>query len=110
MDGLQFVGVVVPFRFLALLIILTAVALCNLALEKRQLSLKQKISALHFELDELDERRARLFLTTQQLGAPIQLYADSVGHDAVQSVQQPVSRPDLRPLLEWKILQSAEGR
>ena len=65
------------FRFVALLCVMTVLALVNLSLEKQSLSLKQQISSLHEELELLNEQRARLYLTTQQLSAPPRLYAAS---------------------------------
>ena len=95
------------FRFVALLLVVTAVSIGKISLEKRSLLCKQLISDHHFQLDELNERRARLFLATQQLSGPSRLYAESIRDS--QTERRHASQDVVPPLLEWRIRQDSEG-
>ena len=61
------------FRFACVLCVLTGVALIGIALERRNLTLKQTISSQYSEIDTLKTERCQLILQTQSLGAPLKL-------------------------------------
>src|SRR5690606_24403398 len=57
------------FRFIAALVLIVAVSLSAIALEKRELALKRAISLQHFRMDQLMEERARLRIRLHKLSA-----------------------------------------
>ncbi|MFQ5734301.1 MAG: hypothetical protein ACE5KM_20375 [Planctomycetaceae bacterium] len=64
------------FRFGFALLLVLAVSLAGVAVEKATLSTRRDISRQHYQLDALREERARLRLRTQKLGAPARLLRD----------------------------------
>ncbi|MEZ5943172.1 MAG: hypothetical protein R3C18_17395 [Planctomycetaceae bacterium] len=62
------------FRFLAALVLVTAVALTSVAIQKRNLALKRDISQQQYELERLREDEARLRLEVQRLESPQRLH------------------------------------
>ena len=58
------------FRFTAAILLVVAVSLCGVAMEKSTLKLKRDISRQEFQKEVLLEEHAQLRLKTQQLGAP----------------------------------------
>lgn len=61
------------FRFACTIVILTAVSLIGIRLEKENLALKREVSEQHYELQQLNEDRCRLMLEVQKLNAPGEL-------------------------------------
>jgi len=61
------------FRFACTIVILTAVSLIGIRLEKENLAIKREISDQHDELQQLNEERCRLMLEVQKLNAPSEL-------------------------------------
>ena len=97
------------FRFLATLTILTGISIVGIALEKQNLTLKQKFSQQHYELHELEEQRCRLFLKTQQLGAPPRLFRDWNSEDfkLAKHRRDPGEVVPVPPVLEWQLRSGA---
>jgi hypothetical protein len=58
------------FRFAAAILLVVAISLCGVAMEKSTLELKRDISRQEFQKEVLLEEHAQLRLKTQQLGAP----------------------------------------
>jgi hypothetical protein len=61
------------FRFGAAVLLVVAVSLLGIALEKRNLSLRRTISLQLYRAEQLQERCVRLRLQSEQLGAPARL-------------------------------------
>lgn len=61
------------FRFGAAVVLIVAISLVGIALEKQALSLKRAITLQTYRARQLEERRARLRLESERLGAPQQL-------------------------------------
>jgi len=55
------------FRFIAALMLLLAVSLVGIGLEKHELALKRSISLQHYRMDQLLEERARLRIRMHKL-------------------------------------------
>ena len=91
------------FRFAAALGLLTALSLAAITVEKQNLSCKRTISLQHYQLQALRERRCRLVLETQQLGAPLKLLKEVNQTDDWQPSRVDVPVPDVPPLLEWRL-------
>lgn len=64
------------FRFVFALLLVVAVSLLGVALEKRILALKRATALQQYRAEQLDEQGIRLRLRTQQLGAPARLIED----------------------------------
>ena len=103
------------FRFIATLAILTGISIYGMSLEKQNLKLKSVVSKQHYELHELEELRSRLFLKTQQLGAPPKLIRDWNSKDLSEKYlvkskeQSPKDEAENSPppLLEWRLRRDA---
>jgi len=63
------------FRFAAALMLVVAVSMAQVGLEKQSLSLRRKVSRQYYQLDELLELHAQLRLDIQQISAPSQFVA-----------------------------------
>ena len=61
------------FRFGAAVLLVVAVSLLGIALEKRNLSLRRTTSLQLYRAEQLQERCVRLRLQCEQLGAPARL-------------------------------------
>lgn len=61
-------------RFLALLSLLVAVALANIAIEKQILKVKRERTLQVFQTEILLERNARLKLRTEELTGPLRTF------------------------------------
>ncbi|MBT5018102.1 hypothetical protein OAF98_00400 [Planctomicrobium sp.] len=100
------------FRFIATLAILTGISIYGMNLEKQNLKLKSIVSQQHYELHNLEEQRSRLFLKTQQLGAPPRLIRDwnlKENYLVRTKEQFPKDKSDNSPppLLEWRLRRDA---
>lgn len=103
------------FRFIATLAILTGISIYGMSLEKQNLKLKSVVSKQHYKLHELEELRSRLFLKTQQLGAPPKLIRDWESKDLkdkylVETKKRfPKNEAEMTPppLLEWRLRRDA---
>lgn len=90
------------FRFVAAVVIVTAVALGEIAIEKEILSLKRSISLQHYQLRLLEEKRARLILKTQEMAAPARLL-EMQDRSARTTGEGTPEEQALNPLLEWRL-------
>jgi hypothetical protein len=61
------------FRFGAAMLLIVAVSLLGIAVEKRTLALKRTISLQRYRAEQLRERNIRLRLRCEELGAPARL-------------------------------------
>jgi hypothetical protein len=61
------------FRFGAAMLLVVAVSLLGIAVEKRSLALKRTISLQLYRAEQLRERCVRLRLRCEELGAPARL-------------------------------------
>ena len=92
------------FRFGVALLLVVAISLTGVAIEKMTLSYKRDMSRQQFRLQELRDEHARLRLRTQELGAPARM-VESMGTENRQ-LQRPkrrtaASKTGKRPLLHW---------
>ena len=78
------------FRFGSAIVLVVLISAAGIALEKRALEFRRKVSRQHYRMDVLRESYARLRLKTQQLGAPTQVI------DALEEGELPL-RPPERP-------------
>ena len=90
------------FRFAAALVVVTAVALAAIGIQKQILSLKRSISLQHYNLQILEEKRARLTLKTQQLGAPLRLEKEQA---KIVDPPNTTEETALSPQLEYRLRQ-----
>ncbi len=81
----------------------------GIALEKQKLSLKRSISAQHYQLHDLDEQRAQLFLKTQQLGAPPRLLREWNSSTELTENRPLNESSETPPLLEWRLKEAGEN-
>ncbi len=102
------------FRFAAALMLVVAVSMAQVGLEKQSLRLRRQVSRQYYQMDELLELHAQLRLDIQKLSAPSHYVVD--GHHPVDTVQhRPLRTPaenqqDRRiqrsasplPLLRWE--------
>lgn len=96
------------FRFVAAIVLLVAISLLGIGIEKQNLELKRGISLQHYRLDQLLEQHARLRLRTQRLGAPALLFDRwERGELQLEEPDRPLSGPRVAPLLEWRVRQAA---
>lgn len=65
------------FRFAAALMLVVAVSMAQVGLEKQSLRLRRSVSRQYYQMDELLELHAQLRLDIQRLSAPSQFLADS---------------------------------
>ena len=65
------------FRFAAALILVVAVSMTQVGLEKQSLKLRRAVSRQYYQMDELLELHAQLRLDIQQLSAPSRFLTDS---------------------------------
>lgn len=61
------------FRFLVALILLAAIAIVSIGIQKRNLELKRRISLEQYQLELLREQEARMRLEVERLESPEQL-------------------------------------
>lgn len=91
------------FRFLCCVALVVLISLAGVALEKKSLEARRKISQQHYRMDVLRESFAKMRLRVQELGAPEKLI------EAVENGELPVRRPEKSatspakrmPLLHW---------
>jgi len=88
------------FRFACAIAILTGISLVGIAIEKQNLSLKRRISLRQYEIERLNEKRCRLILQTEELGAPLRLLDESSSTDVSKRASR--SSTGITPLLEWR--------
>lgn len=62
------------FRFTMAIVLLTAIAVVGIGVQKQNLALKRKISLQQYQLEVLREEKARLRLEVQRLRAPERLW------------------------------------
>lgn len=94
------------FRFGAALVLIVAISLAGIAIEKRNVSLKRSLTLQQFRESELLNRRAELRLSIGRLGAPShlmqQLEVDGkvdrkANVPATKASKQPLSRSAALP-------------
>lgn len=99
------------FRFAAALLLVVAVSMAQVALEKQSLRLRRAVSRQYYQMDELLELHAQLRLNIQQRTAPSQFVAESglaapVGTSEFERPESELSgRPSTAaqlPLLRWE--------
>jgi len=92
------------FRFTATLVLIIAVSLAGVAMEKRSLAVKRSISLQHYRLQQLLEKRTQLRLDVELRGAPSRLIEQiERGELSLQSPQKPVHTAErTAPLLQWQ--------
>jgi hypothetical protein len=92
------------FRFLCCVALVVLIALAGVALEKKTLETRRKISQQHYRMEVLRESHAKMRLRVQELGAPKKLI------ESVEKGELPVRRPQKpdmseakrMPLLHWE--------
>ena len=99
------------FRFAAALMLVVAVSMAQIGLEKQTLRLRRLVSRQYYQMDELLELHAQLRLEIQQRSAPSRLTADSLwrkpeesdpGRSAESSAVHRPAAPATLPLLRWQ--------
>jgi hypothetical protein len=86
------------FRFGTALVLVVIVSLLGIALEKRILSQKRTISLQHYRFEQLHERRARLRVRSEELGAPARLIdAIDTGAVELELAREELDDPESRP-------------
>lgn len=65
------------FRFAAALMLVVAISMAQIGLEKQSLRLRRSVSRQYYQMDELLELHAQLRLDIQQLSAPSHFLAES---------------------------------
>ncbi|MEZ6056842.1 MAG: hypothetical protein R3C01_09055 [Planctomycetaceae bacterium] len=92
------------FRFGAALVLIVAISLAGIAIEKQNVSLKRSLTLQQYRQAELSNRRADLRLRVGRLGAPSQLLqqveAATDGHPTTATSRGTSSRTT--PLLRWQ--------
>jgi hypothetical protein len=90
------------------MVLVVAVSLAGVALEKKNLELRREVSRQHYRLDVLLESHARLRLRSQQLGAPVRVMEQleqggmEVPRAGVSVPSPSVSESPRMPLLRWQ--------
>jgi hypothetical protein len=92
------------FRFLSSVALVVLIALAGVALEKKTLETRRKVSQQHYRMEVLRESHAKMRLRVQELGAPEKLI------ESVENGHLPLRRPDKpdtseakrMPLLHWE--------
>ena len=110
------------FRFAAALLLVVAVSMAQVALEKESLRLRRQVSRQYYQMDELLELHAQLRLEIQTLSAPSQLLAEqrrSLPQSGSQLARRhnneappPAPRrhhPSNLPLLRWELPVRPDG-
>ena len=109
------------FRFAAALLLVVAVSMAQVALEKESLRLRRQVSRQYYQMDELLELHAQLRLEIQTLSAPSQLLAKqrrSLPQSGSQLARRhnneapPAPRrhhPSNLPLLRWELPVRPDG-
>jgi hypothetical protein len=107
------------FRFAAALMLVVAVSMAQIGLEKQSLRLRRSVSRQYYQMDELLELHAQLRLDIQQLSAPSHFLAESalsleserpsrvLAERQTAAARQTVS-PRL-PLLRWEYPVQPDG-
>ena len=100
------------FRFAAALMLVVAVSMAQIGLEKQSLRLRRSVSRQYYQMDELLELHAQLRLDIQQLSAPSHFLAESalpLSHAEMSRVSDERSTARVRhpasprlPLLRWE--------
>ncbi|MEO2035037.1 MAG: hypothetical protein ABGZ35_23400 [Planctomycetaceae bacterium] len=100
------------FRFAAALMLVVAISMIQVGLEKQSLTLRRSVSRQYYQMDELLELHAQLRLDIQQLSAPSHFLAESAaGQSPSSSSGKPTTRPQSGhrstaparlPLLRWE--------
>lgn len=100
------------FRFAAALILVVAVSMAQVGLEKQSLRLRRAVSRQYYQMDELLELHAQLRLSIQQRTAPSQFVAESGGlppsiiteqrRSPEASPPDTAAAPARLPLLRWE--------
>ena len=83
------------FRFGGALILLVLIALCGIAIEKRNLSLRRAISHQRFQQEVLLEQHAEQRLRAHQFSAPGRLLKDQFRQSNEKILPKPIPRPKL---------------
>lgn len=88
------------FRFGAAIVVVVAISLTSVAIEKRNLELRRAISHQEYQRELLIERQARTRAETEKLGAPPRLLealeADKLRMREVETPIQPKSKSKTR--------------
>ena len=107
-------GGIMFFRFAAALMLVVAVSMAQVGLEKQSLRLRRQVSRQYYQMDELLELHAQLRLDIQKLSAPSQYVADGRNPGDVEerrplrsTAEKPLDRRSRRsasslPLLRWE--------
>jgi len=100
------------FRFAAALLLVVAVSMAQVGLEKQSLRLRRSVSRQYYQMDELLELHAQLRLDIQQLSAPSRFLTQSAQHvrpfvtpthpTAVSPKEIDRQTPARLPLLRWE--------
>ena len=94
------------FRFGVAILLVVAIAVLGVAVEKSMLGFRREITRQQYRKDVLKEEHERLRLRTQQLGAPTRVLRslESQDQSPSPSVGTPGSGPQAkrRPLLRWQ--------
>ncbi|MCA9074421.1 MAG: hypothetical protein KDA93_05260 [Planctomycetaceae bacterium] len=77
------------FRFTAALLLILAVSLVGIRLEKEELALKRSISLQQYRMDQLLEERARLRIRLHELTGPESLAETSSPQPEQKAVTEP---------------------
>lgn len=86
------------FRFIAALVLIVAVSLSAIALEKRELALKRAISLQHFRMDQLMEERARLRIRLHKLSAARFSNGASSDNPNMRQIAELPESPAMKPM------------
>lgn len=92
------------FRFGSAIVLVVLVSVAGIALEKRNLEIRRRLTHQHYSSEVLLELHARQRLRTQQLGAPMRLIDPlEDGKLNVRRPRQPAqTTPEAMPLLRWQ--------
>ena len=94
------------FRFGAAILLVVAISLVGIAVEKKTLETRREISRQHFRKSVLLENHARLRLRTQQLGAPKRMIETLESGDnkpsGTATPKKNVTNGRRRVLLHWE--------
>lgn len=94
------------FRFGVALLLVVAISVAGVAIEKMTLATKRDMSRQQYRLEVLRDEHARMRLRTQELGAPTRM-VKSIRSGELK-VERPKRRPKAakqtpkRPLLHWQ--------
>lgn len=109
------------FRFAAALMLVVAVSMAQVGLEKQSLRLRRQVSRQYYQMDELLELHAQLRLDIQKLSAPSQYVAEIESHGTSVSGRRrsasDIPKPTVEsagsgsrlPLLRWDLPVRPDG-